>query len=475
ATIFSESALMPLTIDKIESMAPDQASLAAAAKIKPSAWPLRAQNVGVNLAWGECQGSGSTAYRVALALDDLGYKCTCPSRKFPCKHSLGLMLLYARAAESFFESPVPDWVNDWTARRRPTSTVPKPEAAAKPRASLDDIVAEAASEPDDEKAKARAAQQRERLKAQREESILRGLDELDLWIEDRLNRGIAGFMNDAAQQCRISAQRLVDAKAPGIATRIDSLPSELLALPERVRADAVIDALGSLHLLAEAYRRQDKLPEALRHDVRRLVGWTQERQALLEDTSAPRVTSTWSVIATHSEIQPDKLRRIETWLAGQHEGTPIYATLIDFVPVGTGAGGSPFLAGEVFSAELVYYPSAAPLRALIANRIEAKETEDQPAALTGLAQSLDAYDELRTRQPWLGQWPIRFSGAAVLDYGSQGLWVVDGDHGMPLHPRQQDDALVLADVTISELTGLWDGRYFMAAMAETSLGRWFRQ
>lgn len=469
-----ESVLMPLTIDKIESMAPDQGSLSAAAKIKPSAWPLRAQSQAANLAWGECQGSGSTPYRVSIALDDLAYKCTCPSRKFPCKHSLGLMLLFARAPEGFAEQPVPDWVSDWMARRRPASA-PRADVASKPRVSLDEALAEKTDAQNDEKAKARAAQQRERLKAQREESILRGLDELDLWITDRINRGLAGFMNEAAQQCRMVAQRLVDAKAPGIATRIDSLPSELFALPERVRPDAIIDALGSLHLLADAYRRQDKLPEALRHDVRRLVGWTQERQALLEDDAAPRATSTWSVIATYSEIQPDKLRRIETWLAGQKAGNAVYATLIDFVAVGTGAGGSPFMPGEAFSAELVYYPSAVPLRAVIANRIETDGTQDPPPKPAGLAQSLDAYDELRARQPWLGQWPIRFRNAAVQQFGSQGLWVVDGDHGVPLHPRQQDEALVLADVAISELTGLWDGRYFSPALAETSLGRWFRQ
>src|SRR5262249_38325946 len=93
----------------------------------------------------------------------------------------------------------------------------------------------------------------------------------------------------------------------------------------------------------------------------------------------------------------------------------------------------------------------------------------------GLAQSLDAYDELRASQPWLGQWPIRFRGAAVQHCGEHGLWVVDGDHGVPLHPRQQDDAMALIDVAISELTGLWDGRYFAPTVAETSLGRWFRQ
>src|SRR5215470_15299538 len=78
---------MSLTLERIETLAPDQASLAAARKLlKPSSWPTLAEGEG--LVWGECQGSGATPYRVVVNEADTGYKCTCPSRKFPCKHSL---------------------------------------------------------------------------------------------------------------------------------------------------------------------------------------------------------------------------------------------------------------------------------------------------------------------------------------------------------------------------------------------------
>src|SRR5687768_2451281 len=142
---------MAISLDKIEAIAPDQASLAAATKIKAPAWPVLAQNALSGHAWGECQGSGSTPYRVSLALDDLGYKCSCPSRKFPCKHSLALMLLYARAPQSFAEAAIPDWVGDWAARRRPKSAA-KPEANDGPRVSLDAVAESEAPKEADEKA-----------------------------------------------------------------------------------------------------------------------------------------------------------------------------------------------------------------------------------------------------------------------------------------------------------------------------------
>src|SRR5262245_23150771 len=59
---------------------------------------------------GECKGSAKEPYKVSadLAMPDspIG-RCNCPSRKFPCKHGVGLMLLYVQDA-SKFKSREPD-------------------------------------------------------------------------------------------------------------------------------------------------------------------------------------------------------------------------------------------------------------------------------------------------------------------------------------------------------------------------------
>ena len=83
--------MLPLPLEKIEALAPDQSSIDAARKLlKPGNWHRLAWDGG-ELVWGECQGSGATPYRVVIPESDAGYKCSCPSRKFPCKHSLALM------------------------------------------------------------------------------------------------------------------------------------------------------------------------------------------------------------------------------------------------------------------------------------------------------------------------------------------------------------------------------------------------
>jgi uncharacterized Zn finger protein len=37
--------------------------------------------------WGECYGSGVNPYQVRVDLEDAACKCSCPSRKLPCKHA----------------------------------------------------------------------------------------------------------------------------------------------------------------------------------------------------------------------------------------------------------------------------------------------------------------------------------------------------------------------------------------------------
>jgi SWIM zinc finger len=114
-----------LTKDRIEKLAPDQASLGAALKLmKPSTWPVMARMADASLLWGECQGSGATPYRVIVSPSDVGYKCTCPSRKFPCKHVLAVMWMHCDKPERFEPGAAPDWVQDWLARRRPKVGAP---------------------------------------------------------------------------------------------------------------------------------------------------------------------------------------------------------------------------------------------------------------------------------------------------------------------------------------------------------------
>lgn len=469
---------MPIEIRKIEELAPDQASLSAAAKLrKAEIWPLLACDAS-GLIWGECQGSGASPYRVICSEADFGYKCTCPSRKFPCKHTLALMLMRADGSVTFKTEAPPAWVGDWLARRRPGATTQRKAPAGTDREASLAAAAVAGPAGEDPKAAARAAAQRERNKAEREASIRSGLDELDTWIADALQSGLAAFAPLVSQHCRKIAQRLVDARASGLAALVERLPADLLSLPERMRNDALIEQLAGLHLIACAYRNQDRLPGALQADIRQLVGWAITREALLVDPEALRVRARWMVVGTVAEVDAAKLRRLETWLSrlGDDGAAPRFAVLIDFVPLSAGKTGNAYTVGEVFEAELAYFPSPAPLRAIVAAQNGGtamgerwpRPADDVPAALARL-------NDVLALRPWSGDMPFAARGARVIAAGAGGsLWLTDAAAtvGLPLRADEDDCALPLANLEDIDVFGRWDGHFLSLALCETSLGRW---
>lgn len=457
---------MALSLTKIEALAPDQGSLAAAKKLlKPSGWPTICED-GDGLVWGECQGSGSNPYRVCVTEADAGYKCTCPSRKFPCKHSLALMWMRVEGKVAFSKCDAPGWVSDWLSRRRGPSAAGV--SAVEPKAT---IAATENAEPEaiDPKAEAKAAAARERSRQARETSISGGLEELGLWLSDLLSTGVAAFASNPGSACRTMAQRLFDAKASGLGVMVDSLPSRLFALPEFGRSLGAVKELGVLHLIAEAYRRQDVLPDRLKDDVRQMVGWNITRDALLADQGAERVETTWRVWLTRVELQPDKLRRIETWLHGDGRN----AVLIDYVPASTGAASSGYAVGDQFSSEIVYYPSAVPLRALISRATSGCDLTPDPLSIPDrtLTSAFEQYEEALALKPWLGDYPMFFRNGRVRRSGGR-FFLVDDNICLPVSEAQADAAWPLLQCGNIDGAGIWNGEFMTFSWLETDLGRW---
>lgn len=471
--IGASGVFLTISLEKIEQLAPDQASLTAAKKLlKPAKWPTLEDN-GEGLIWGECQGSGATPYRIAVTEADAGYKCTCPSRKFPCKHSLALMWMRADGLAAFSPGTPPQWVNDWLGRRRGPTTAPAKKDGEDDSASQPSIAAvqEEDSKASDPAALARAEAQRKRNQERREALVMEGIASMDQWIADQLERGLAGFDQRASQECAVLAKRLVDAKAGGLANRISAVPSMVFAVAEDHRPDVAARALTAAYLIGQAYSRQDNLPEALKADVRQAVGWTMTREALFEDASLLRVEGNWRVMATRDEVQADRLRRIETWLelVGEDRRS---AVLIDFVPVSGGATGNMYLPGEMLDAELVFYPSPVPLRAqIVVHRGTLPASDPWQSEDTPLHAALDGWRAALASKPWLDHYPLCASNVVVRSSGDR-LYICADDISLPLAKPSQEAAEPLIQAGEIAVFGLWDGHELLPLLAETPLGEW---
>jgi hypothetical protein len=102
-----------LTEDTIQRVAPDSEAITAARGLLKKNSFLD-PGISADQTWllGRCKGSGKQPYEVSVDLADPTNptcRCTCPSRKFPCKHGLGLMLLYTQFPDQFSaQEPSPE-------------------------------------------------------------------------------------------------------------------------------------------------------------------------------------------------------------------------------------------------------------------------------------------------------------------------------------------------------------------------------
>src|SRR5262249_28256072 len=106
----------------------------------------------------------------------------------------------------------------------------------------------------------------------REALVAQGLDTLDLWTNDLIRNGLAAVETQPTTFWERQAAAMVDAQAPGVATRLRTMagiPGASSSWPEQL-----LGQMGRLALLTHAYRRRDALDPSVREDVRQLVGWS---------------------------------------------------------------------------------------------------------------------------------------------------------------------------------------------------------
>ena len=93
---------MPWTIEQILAFAPDAETARKAQSLAvPQKW-LSVESNDVAL-WGRCKSSGSKHYDTVVDLKTPAFKCNCPSRKLPCKHSIALFIYSNSFSEELSE------------------------------------------------------------------------------------------------------------------------------------------------------------------------------------------------------------------------------------------------------------------------------------------------------------------------------------------------------------------------------------
>jgi len=414
-----------LTPDAVLTLAPDAGSAKAGKGLAtPGKWPVLAH--AETVIWGECQGSGKDPYRTSIDLTGMppGFKCSCPSRKFPCKHALALLLLHVTAPTAFSTTTTPDWVGTWL-----TGRAARQEKSTQATAKAADPAAQA---------KRRAA---------REQKLGHGLQELALWLRDLARAGLATAPARPHAYWDTMAARLIDAQAPGAARLVRELPA--LVSGGDGWSERTLARLGKLHLLTEAWTRQDALRDDERAEVRTATGESLDTAAVL---AAPPITDDWAVLG-QSRTQEEHVTVRRTWLRARTHGHD--ALLLDF---GAGPQGLPPAPtpGTIIHADLHHAPGTLHLRALLGTTHgSARPLAPAPHA-ERIEEALSRHARLLARNPWLDRSPMLLADVTV----HPGTWTArDGELELPLarHGTTDWTLLALTGGHPHVLFGEWNG------------------
>lgn len=100
-----------VTATYVDSLAPNAAAIKnGQGLVRKKSFTELHQSENGDLLFGKCAGSGKTPYECSVDFivpDSPVFRCSCPSRQFPCKHGLGLLYAYTDGM-TFTPAPVPE-------------------------------------------------------------------------------------------------------------------------------------------------------------------------------------------------------------------------------------------------------------------------------------------------------------------------------------------------------------------------------
>lgn len=295
----------------------------------PGRWSELGRNE--SLVWGKCR----EPYQVTVDLNEPAFRCTRPSRKFPCKHGLALLLQWAANGWPVADSGAAAFAADWATERA---------ERAQQREGRRRSTADAPPDPEGQA----------RRQAEREALMTTGIEDFERWLFDLVRQGLAAARRQPFAFWDTAAGRLVDAQVPGLAERVRAMAGEVHRRENW--AEFLLAEAGRWYLAIRAWEKRDRLPDEVMGDLRTVLGWSRRAD---EARAGDRVTDRWHVIGLRQDGD-ERLQSQRTWLWGETTGELV--VILDFAAAGARA----CVLGSIVEGELALYPGSAPRRARFA-------------------------------------------------------------------------------------------------------------
>ena len=336
--------------------------------------------------WGKCQGSGKHPYQVSIDLTGPAFRCSCPSRKFPCKHGLALLLLWVDGSGSVADvEEAADFASAWAAERTARGEARAAAMSARDGRAPDPV--------------ARARRLEERLAL-----MTGGMDDFARWLTDLVRGGTASARHQPYTWWDGTAARLVDSQLPGLADDVRTVGADVSWRPDW--SDRLLLALGRWWTATRAWATRDTLTDAELGDLRAYLGWSFATDAV---RSQDAVHDRWTVLGAH-RTDDGRLQQQRTWLCGESTGETVQ--VLDFAASGQVLPVARVV-GSVLDATLARYPGAAVRRALFVDEPAVVDARGELPAGSTLAAAQAVAAAALARNPWSRRVPVVVSAASV--------------------------------------------------------------
>jgi SWIM zinc finger len=416
------------TPEQVLLLASDRdAAAAATTAANPASWSAAGCDDGA--VWGQYIATSAEPYDVAIDLGGPAFRCSCPSRKVPCKHCLGLLLLHAE--QHVAPAPRLAFARDWMNRRDGHPSTHERSATPQLQAAGDHSVPTEATPGVRRSAGlgGGADPQRDKRRLERAERMRAGVIELDRWLADRVRTGLAAPDLAEPETWQRVASRLVDAQCGALANRVKRIAA-LVGANSRWHED-VLEELAVLHGLARGALRTSALPDDLADGVHAATGLTIARDDVLAGVPS---TARWLVMG-ESRVREDLITVQRTWLCCRDEATsgPLtWAMLLAFGAFGRDVT-SEHVVGTELHADMHWYPGAVALRSIVGRMYGPAAVTPSAPRPQSLGEAVAAAGWAIAREPWLERYPVCV--AAVPTPIGNGRWaLVDHSGDIPIVP-----------------------------------------
>jgi hypothetical protein len=382
-----------ITPQQAESLTPDSGTLNRARKIAKS---NKYQDVGASerAIWGVALGSSN--YNSYVDLQGPAFKCSCPVKKLPCKHIMGLMLLVANDPDTVCSNDHPEALQEWLNKR--DSTAQAKATKAEKKASGDSET--------DTATKAKRAEQREAR-------VQQGINELRLFLEDTVSIGLLESSKLSSKTWLQIQKRLLDAQAKGLANIVEDIRLQLGIGSDWT--DKVLSRIGELYRLIQAWENRDKLTPDQQDDIRLRIGWTKNREDVM---TGPLIEGQWLTIS--QELRYDSgLHTLESWLIHQESGQ-LAQQLSYASEQNTSALKRGLVLGQLIKGKAAWYSQWSKQRAEFEfdNLFDQKSLDDfdwiSAFAHKTLISACVEVQNKRLRTPWPDHWPMLVQDARLV-------------------------------------------------------------